>query len=78
MGCRGVFLTVSVCVCGVCLWQGYFLCDRGLVFFLVAWASHFCGVHVGGDSFLLVSFLVGANVCQSCRGVEHFCLFLLF
>lgn len=32
-----------------------FLCDRGLVF-LVAWTSHFCGVHVGGDSFLLVLF----------------------
>lgn len=53
MGCRSVALTVSVC--GVCLWQGYFLCDRGLVF-LVAWTSHFCGVHVGGDSFLLVLF----------------------
>lgn len=43
----------------LCLWRVFvarlFLCDRGLVF-LVAWASHFCGVHVGGDSFLLVLF----------------------
>lgn len=45
---------------GECVWCVFvarlFFVRQGASVFLVAWTSHFCGVHVGGDSFLLVLF----------------------